>query len=87
MAASNVKLLKSYANFTNVFWRNLTRKIKKDGSEFKFFVSVFRKLEKIIIIKSRIVATFENCEIFLPTLSDTCGAINRDGNKNIISSY
>ena len=33
------------------------------GSEFKFFVSIVRKLEEIII-KSRIVATFENCEIF-----------------------
>ena len=75
MAAVYIKILKSYANFTNVFrgtyesqWLLLfhdhfycldnpyaagdavpsAREIKIHGSEFKFFVSIFRKLEKII---------------------------------------
>ena len=38
--------------------------LKKHGSELKFFVSIFRKLNQINNIKSRKVATFENCEIF-----------------------
>ena len=39
-------------------------KLKKHGSEFKFFVSILGKLNEINNIKSRKVATFENCEIF-----------------------
>ena len=39
-------------------------RLKKDGSELKFFVSIFGKLNQINDIKSRKVATFENCEIF-----------------------
>ena len=41
---------------------SLTR-LKKHGSELKFFVSIFGKLNQINNIKSRKVATFENCEI------------------------
>ena len=77
MAASYIKIIKSYVNFTNILigtyecprmaasisWPLLmfrcsldavdvvpsTRKVKMHGSEFKFFVSIFRKLEEIII--------------------------------------
>ena len=42
---------------------SLTR-LKKHGSELKFFVSIFGKLNQINNIKSRKVAAFENCEIF-----------------------
>ena len=42
---------------------SLTR-LKKHVSELKFFVSIFAKLNQINNIKSRKVATFENCEIF-----------------------
>ena len=41
----------------------LTR-LKKHGSELKFFVSIFGKLSQINNIKSRKMATFENCETF-----------------------
>ena len=63
MVASYIKILKSSANFTNVFRGTYespqvaassdvvpsTRKIKIPGSQFKFFVSIFQKLEEIII--------------------------------------
>ena len=42
---------------------SLTR-LKNHGSELKSFVSIFRKLSQINNIKSRKVATFENCENF-----------------------
>ena len=42
---------------------SLTR-VKKHGSELKFFVSIFRKLNWINIIKSRKMVTMENREIF-----------------------
>ena len=41
----------------------LTR-LKKPELELIFFVSIFRKYDQNQYIKSRKVATFENCEIF-----------------------
>ena len=62
MVASYINILKSSANFSNVFrgtYENQrmvaanvvpsTSKIKIPGSEFKLIVSIFRKLEEIII--------------------------------------
>ena len=42
---------------------SLTR-LKNHGPELTFFVSIFMKLSQINNIKSRKVATFQNCEIF-----------------------
>ena len=49
-------------------------RLKKHGSELKFFVSIFGKLNQINNIKSRKVATFKNCEIF----SNYCFSYLRD---------
>ena len=42
---------------------SLTR-LKNHAPELTFFVSIFMKLSQINNIKSRKVATFQNCEIF-----------------------
>ena len=51
MVASYIKTLVSSANFTNAFRGayESPKKINIRGSEFKLFVSIFRKLKEIII--------------------------------------
>ena len=52
------------------------RKIRIRGSEFKFFVSYFRKLEEIIIKnREQWRQPLKIVRFFLPTISHTCGRI------------
>ena len=46
------------------WYRSQFNKIENHGSELKFFVSIFAKLNEINNIKSSKVATFENCDVF-----------------------
>ena len=51
------------------------REIRIPGSEFKFFVSIFRKLEEIIIKNREQWQSLKIVRFFLSTISHTCGAI------------